>query len=223
MINNNFNKYAKSLKIKEAELNSYKNRPKGYVSPMVIEERQLNISSISVFDRLMMDRIIFLGEEIDDVVANIINAQLLFLDNEEDNTEPIWLYINSPGGDVYSGLAMYDVIQAIKAPVYTVILGAACSMAAILALSGEKKHRYALTHSRIMLHQPLGGIPFSQATDIEIYNNEMQNVKNDLIKIVSKHCNQTEEIIKMSLERDNWMTSTKAKEFGAIDKIITKI
>lgn len=220
---NNFNKYAKSKGIKDSGLERVKkSMPMGF-TPMVIEERQLNVSSISVFDRLMMDRIIFLGEEIDDVVANIINAQLLFLDTEEENNDPIWLYINSPGGDVYSGLAMYDTMQAIKAPVYTCVMGIAASMAFLLAIAGEKKHRLALKHSRLMMHQPWGGPGGVQATDLEIYNKEMQELKGDMIKIMAKHTGQSEDTIRNDAERDFWMNTVRAKEYGAIDKIITKL
>lgn len=215
-----FKKYAKSKKISSNSLDKFI-RPMS-MTPQVIEERQLNISSISVFDRLMMDRIIFLGQEIDDDVANIINAQLLFLDEEENNSEPIWLYLNCPGGDVYSGLAIYDIMQAIKSPVYTCVLGMAASMAFILAISGEKKHRYALKHSRLMLHQPWGGTGVVQATDIDIYNNEMQGIKSDLIDIVSKHTGHDIDKIKKDAERDFWMKAPAAIEYGAIDKILLK-
>jgi ATP-dependent Clp protease protease subunit len=225
---NNFDKFAKSRGISSLALHNFnksKNSsllsPKAF-TPNIIEERQLNVSVLDVFSRLMMDRIIFLGEEIDDYVANIINAQLLFLDTEENSEEPIWLYINSPGGDCYSGLAIYDTMQAIKASVYTNVMGMAASMAFILAISGEKKHRYAMKHSRLMLHQPLGGIPFSQATDIEIYNKEMQTVKIDLINIVAKHTGQPTDKIICDMERDNWMNTTVAKDYGAIDKILLK-
>lgn len=216
----NFRKYLKSKKVSSSAFDGYI-KPKS-MTPQVIEERQLNISSISVFDRLMMDRIIFLGEEIDDVVANIINAQMLFLDEEENNSEPIWLYLNCPGGDVYSGLAIYDIMQAIKSPVYTCVLGMAASMAFILAISGEKKHRYALKHSRLMLHQPWGGTGVVQATDIDIYNNEMQGIKTDLIDIVSKHTGHDVDKIKKDAERDFWMKAPQAIEYGAIDKILLK-
>jgi ATP-dependent Clp protease protease subunit len=220
---NNFDKFSKNL-ISSTTLLDFKNhrqlnRPKSF-TPMIIEERQMNASTISVFDRLMMDRIIFLGEEIDDCVANIINAQLLYLDNE--NSEPIWLYINSPGGEVYSGLAIYDTMQAIKTPVHTCVMGLAASMAFVLGVAGEKKHRFALKHSRLMQHQPLGGIGFSQATDIEIYNTEMQNIKNDLIGIISHHTKQDKDIVRQHCERDNWMTAAQAVEYNAIDKIITQ-
>ncbi len=236
MKGNNFEKFAKSKGVSALGLDKYNKskgifvpnskfiKPNGYglTSPMVIEERQLNISAISVFDRLMMDRIIFLGEEIDDVVANIINAQLLFLDNEEDIKEPIWIYINSPGGDVYSGLAMYDTMQVIKSSVNTCVMGMAASMAFILAIAGEKKHRYALKHSRLMMHQPWGGTGAMQATDIDIYNKEMQGIKHDMIHIMSKHTGQTEDQIKNDAERDYWLPASKAKDYGAIDKILLK-
>lgn len=226
-MNQDFNKFARSKGISTNSLNKYKtvrNRiaPK-MMNPMIIEERQMNASVISVFDRLMMDRIIFLGEEIDDDVANVINAQLLYLDSEDNSDEPIWLYINSPGGDVYSGLAIYDTMQMIKSKVYTNILGIACSMAFVLSISGEKKHRYASKHSRLLMHQPLGGIPFSQATDIDIYNKEMQEVKSDLIEIMALHTKQTVDKIKIDCDRDFWFTAQRALEYGAIDKILTKI
>lgn len=220
----NFDKFAKN-RITSTTLHSFKKHrqktsPYG-LTPMIIEERQLNASTISVFDRLMMDRIIFLGEEIDDFVANIINAQLLFLDNEDD-TQPIWLYINSPGGEVYSGLAIYDTMQAIKTPVYTCVMGLAASMAFVLSVAGEKKHRFALTHSRLMQHQPLGGISFSQASEIEIYNKEMQNLRTDIVKIIANHTKQSFEKVWQDCERDNWMTAQQAIDYGAIDKLITK-
>lgn len=220
---NNFDKFAKSNRINPNVLDHYKRsiRPKN-MTPMVIEQSQMNASTISVFDRLMMDKIIFLGEEIDDVIANIINAQLLFLENEENSDEPIWLYLNSPGGDVYSGLAIYDTMQMIKSPVYTCVMGLAASMAYVLSVSGEKKHRYALPHSRLMMHQPLGGVPYSQATDIAIYNEEMQEVKSDIIEIISLHTKQPIEKVRLDCERDKWLRPKQALEYGAIDKILTK-
>lgn len=229
-MNKLFSTYSKSQGINPLALDKYSKhlqkksilKPMG-MTPMVIEQSQLNASTISVFDRLMMDRIIFLGEEIDDFIANIINAQLLFLENEEENGgEPIWLYLNSPGGDVYSGLAIYDTMQMVKAPVYTCVMGLAASMAFILSIAGEKKHRYALPHSRLMMHQPLQYGGGGQATDIEIANREMQDVKNDMLQIISKHTKQDIEKIKTDAERDFWMRSKAALEYGAIDKILTK-
>jgi ATP-dependent Clp protease protease subunit len=220
-----FQKFAKDNGISAIALDSYKRwlQKKG-MTPMVISETQLNSSTISVFDRLMMDRIIFLGEEIDDFIANIINAQLLFLEQEKvEDDDSIWMYINSPGGDCYSGLAIYDTMQIIKPPVYTCVMGMAASMAFILAISGEKKHRYALKHSRLMLHQPWSNPPVSQATDLEIYNNEMQDLKNDMIDIISLHTGQTKEKIRQDAERDYWLRGQKAIDYGAIDKILTKL
>lgn len=220
-----FKKFANDKKISSLSLDSYKRyiQKKG-MTPMVISESQLNASTISVFDRLMMDRIIFLGEEIDDFIANIINAQLLFLEQEQrDDTDEIDMYINSPGGDCYSGLAIYDTMQIINAPVYTYVMGMAASMAFILAISGEKKHRYALKHSRLMMHQPWGGPGAVQATDLDIYNKEMQELKDDMITIISKHTGQDKEKVKNDAERDFWFTAKRAEEYGAIDKIVTKL
>jgi ATP-dependent Clp protease, protease subunit len=224
MLADNFSKFAKSNRINSIALDQYKRsiKPKG-MTPMVIEQSQLNASTISVFDRLMMDKIIFLGEEIDDTIANIINAQLLFLESEENNEEPIWLYINSPGGDCYSGLAIYDTMQMIKAPVYTCVMGLAASMAYVLSIAGEKKHRYALPHSRLMMHQPWGGPGAVQATDLEIYNVEMQELKTDLITIIAQHTKKDKETVRVDAERDMWFTAKRAQEYGAIDKILTKL
>lgn len=226
---NNFSNFAKSNNVNSLAFDQYKKSlqsrsmmPKA-MTPMVIENSQMNATAISVFDRLMMERIIFLGEEIDDFVANIINAQLLFLESEEETKdEPIWLYINSPGGECYSGLAIYDTMQLIKAPVYTCVMGLAASMAFVLSISGEKKHRYALPHSRLMMHQPLGGLPFSQATDMAIANEEMQELKTDLIDIIALHTKKDYDTVKNDCDRDKWFTSKRALEYGAIDKILTK-
>lgn len=231
-LSDNFLKFARSKGINSMGLHQYQNtinlqkrsimKPLS-MTPMVIEQSQLNASTISVFDRLMMDKIIFLGEEIDDFIANIINAQLLFLESEESNEEPIWLYINSPGGDCYSGLAIYDTMQMIKAPVYTCVMGLAASMAYVLSISGEKKHRYALKHSRLMMHQPWGGPGAVQATDLEIYNVEMQELKTDLIDIIAEHTKKDKDIVRVDAERDMWFTAKRAVEYGAIDKILTKL
>lgn len=191
-------------------------RPKNF-TPMIIEESEMNASIISVFDRLMQDRIIFLGEPIDDFIANTINAQLLFLDS--DNNDPIKLYINSPGGDVYSGLAIYDTIQMINSPVHTYCMGLAASMASLLLMCGEKGHRYALPNSKVMIHQPLSGIDFSQATDIEIHNKELQSIKHDINDIIFKHSTQSLRKIKKDVERDFWMKAEDALAYGIIDEI----
>jgi len=226
---NNFSNFAKSNNVNSLAFDQYKKSlqsrsmmPKA-MTPMVIENSQMNATAISVFDRLMMERIIFLGEEIDDFVANIINAQLLFLESEEETKdEPIWLYINSPGGECYSGLAIYDTMQLIKAPVYTCVMGLAASMAFVLSISGEKKHRYALPHSRLMMHQPWGGTGAVQATDMAIANEEMQELKTDLIDIIALHTKKDYDTVKNDAERDKWFTSKRALEYNAIDKILTK-
>lgn len=225
----NFSNFAKSNNVNSLAFDQYKKSlqsrsmmPKA-MTPMVIENSQMNATAISVFDRLMMERIIFLGEEIDDFVANIINAQLLFLESEEETKdEPIWLYINSPGGECYSGLAIYDTMQLIKAPVYTCVMGLAASMAFVLSISGEKKHRYALPHSRLMMHQPWGGTGAVQATDMAIANEEMQELKTDLIDIIALHTKKDYDTVKNDAERDKWFTSKRALEYNAIDKILTK-
>lgn len=188
---------------------------------MIIEESNENSSIISVFDRLMKDRIIFLGEGINDFIANTINAQLIYLTSI--SSEPIWLYINSPGGDVYSGLAIYDTIRMIDAPVYTCVMGLAASMAYILAIAGEKGHRYALPNSKMMLHQPLSGIDFSQATDIDIHNKELQSIKKDLIHIIAENTGQSVSKVKKDCERDYWMKSDESIKYGSIDEIKIKM
>lgn len=223
----NFEKFAKSNGVSGMSLDKYQ-KTKGLfvpksMTPSVIEERQLNVSTISVFDRLMMDKIIFLGTEIDDYVANIINAQLLFLDSENESEEPIWLYINSPGGSVVDALSTMDIMNAIKTSVYSAVIGTGASMAFILAISGEKKHRYMLKNSKLLLHQPLGGLPYSQATDIDIYNKEMQSIKQDLIDIVSRQTGQPKDKVEHDMSRDYWMKSEEARDYGAIDKILLKI
>lgn len=195
-------------------------RPQSF-TPMIVEQSTSNMQIISVFDRLMQDRIIFLGEPINDFIANTINAQLLYLDNE--SSEPIWLYINSPGGEVYSGLSIYDTIKMIDAPVYTCVMGLAASMAFILSISGEKGHRYALPNSKLMLHQPLGGLDYGQATDIEIYNKEIQSIKKDLTDIIIEQTTMTPEQIKIDMERDTWLKASEALEYGAIDQIRYKM
>lgn len=190
----------------------------GYVSPTVIEERQLNITSIDVFSRLMKDRIIFLGSDIDANVANIINAQLLYLDSLNNND--ITLYINSPGGSVYDGLAIYDTIHMIKSPVKTICVGLAASMASILLACGSK--RYALPHSRIMIHQPLGGVK-GQASDIVIKANEITKIKEELNQILATKTGKSLDQIYKDTDRDYYMTAQEALEYGMIDEIITKM
>ena len=190
------------------------------VTPYIIEERQLNVAQMDVFSRLMMDRIIFLGTAIDDYVANIIQAQLLFLESV-DNSKDISIYINSPGGSVYAGLGMYDTMQFIKPDVATICTGMAASMGAVLMCAGEKGKRSALPHSRIMIHQPLGGAQ-GQASDIEITAREILKLKDELYQIISKHSGQTIEKVHSDSDRDYWMKAEEAKKYGMIDEILSR-
>ena len=188
----------------------------GYISPTITEERKLNVAQMDVFSRLMMDRIIFIGSDIDSNLANIVNAQLLFLDSQNNNE--ITIYINSPGGSVYDGLAIYDTIHMIKSPVKTVCIGLAASMASILLTAGTK--RYALSHSRIMIHQPLGGVT-GQASDIVITANEITKIKDELNQILATKTGQSLDKIYKDTDRDFYMTAKEAKDYGIIDDIIT--
>lgn len=188
------------------------------IMPYIVEESSDNSNVLDVFSRLMKDNIIYLGTEIDDNVANVVNAQMLFLESQSD--EPIWMYINSPGGSVYSGMAIYDVMNLVKPPIYTVIAGVAASMAFILSTSGAKGHRYALKHSRLLLHQPMGGAE-GQATDIAITNKEIQTLKKELYEIVSINTGQSFARVKKDGERDYWMRAEDALKYGAVDKILT--
>ena len=188
----------------------------GYISPTITEERKINVAQMDVFSRLMMDRIIFIGSDIDSNLANIVNAQLLFLDSQNNNE--ITIYINSPGGSVYDGLAIYDTIHMIKSPVKTVCIGLAASMASILLTTGTK--RYALPHSRIMIHQPLGGVK-GQASDIVITANEITKIKDELNQILAAKTGQSLDKIYKDTDRDFYMTAKEAKDYGIIDDIIT--
>jgi len=190
------------------------------VTPYIIEERQLNVAQMDVFSRLMMDRIIFLGTAIDDHVANIIQAQLLFLESV-DSAKDISIYINSPGGGVYAGLGMYDTMQFIKPDVATICTGMAASMAAVLMCAGEKGKRSALPHSRIMIHQPMGGAQ-GQASDIEITAREILKLKDELYEIIAKHSGQTVKKIHNDSDRDYWMKADEAKTYGMVDEILTR-
>jgi len=187
-------------------------------APYIIEERQLNVAQMDVFSRLMMDRIIFLGEAIDDHIANIIQAQLLFLQSI-DSKRDIQIYINSPGGVVYAGLGIYDTMQYITPDVATICTGMALSMASVLLASGTAGKRAALPHSRIMIHQPLGGVQ-GQASDIEITAREVLKLKEELYQILAKHSGQKYETIHDAADRDYWMIAQEAKEFGMIDEIL---
>ena len=190
------------------------------MTPYIIEERQLNISQLDVFSRLMMDRIIFMGTAINDQIANIIQAQLLFLESA-DASKDIQIYINSPGGSVYAGLGIYDTMQLIKPDVATICTGMAASMGAVLLCAGEKGKRSGLTHSRVMIHQPLGGAQ-GQASDIEITAREILILKEELYNIISKHSGQDYDKIYEDSDRDYWMKSDKAKEYGMIDEVLSR-
>lgn len=192
----------------------------GYISPSILEERQMNVTQMDVFSRLMMDRIIFLGTPINDYVANVIQAQLLFLDTS-DQGKDISIYINSPGGSVHAGLGIYDTMQFIGSQVSTICTGMAASMAAVLLVAGEKGKRCALKHSRVMIHQPMGGMQ-GQASDMEINYKQIMLLRDELYQIISDHSGQSFEKILKDSDRDYWMTSQEALEYGMIDKILTK-
>ena len=189
------------------------------LTPNIIEERQMNIAIFDVFSRLMMDRIIFLGTAINDQVANIIQAQLLFLEST-DSSKDIQIYINSPGGSVYAGLGIYDTMQLIKPDVATICTGMAASMGAVLLCAGEKGKRSGLTHSRVMIHQPLGGAQ-GQASDIEITAREILTLKEELYNIISNHTGQDYDKVYADSDRDYWMKADKALKYGMIDEILS--
>jgi len=190
------------------------------LTPNIIEERQLNAVAMDVFSRLMMDRIIFLGTGINDQVANIVQAQLLFLEST-DASKDIQIYINSPGGSVYAGLGIYDTMQFIKPDVATICTGMAASMAAVLLCAGEKGKRSGLTHSRVMIHQPLGGAQ-GQASDIEITAREILKLKDELYQIIAHHSGQSLEKVNDDSDRDYWMKASEAKDYGMIDEILVR-
>jgi len=191
-----------------------------YISPTIIEERQMNVASMDVFSRLMMDRIIFLGVPINDYVANIIQAQLLFLESV-DAKKDIQIYLNSPGGGVYAGLGIYDTMQYIAPDVATICTGMAASMGAVLLCAGAKGKRTALKHSRVMIHQPLGGAQ-GQASDIEITAREIQKLKKELYTIISDHSGKSYDEVWKDGDRDYWMTSSEAKDYGMIDEVLIR-
>lgn len=190
------------------------------MTPYIIEERQLNVAQMDVFSRLMMDRIIFLGTGINDNIANVIQAQLLFLASA-DSSKDIQIYINSPGGSVYAGLGIYDTMQFIKPDVATICTGMAASMGAVLLCAGEKGKRSALPHSRVMIHQPMGGTQ-GQASDIEITAREIVTLKEELYNIIAKHSGQTYDKVYEDSDRDYWMKADKALEYGMIDEVLTR-
>jgi ATP-dependent Clp protease protease subunit len=219
---NEFNKFAlKHMGISSMTMHRYNSIWSNYISPTIIEERQLNIASMDVFSRLMMDRIIFLGLPIDDYVANIIQAQLLFLDSSDPNKD-IQIYFNTPGGSVYAGLGIYDTMQYISSDVASICTGMAASMGAVLLTAGAKGKRSALKHSRIMIHQPMGGAQ-GQASDIEIATREILKAKRELYQIIADHTGKPIEEVEKDSDRDHWMTSKEALEYGMIDEVLEKV
>ena len=221
MKENEFKKFAtKHLNMNGNALDKYMSISNSYISPSILEERQLNVTQMDVFSRLMMDRIIFLGTEVDDYVANVIQAQLLFLDTSDPGKD-ISLYINPPGGSVYAGLGIYDTMQFINSDVATICTGMAASMAAVLLVAGEKGKRSALKHSRVMIHQPMGGMR-GQASDMEINYKQIMILRDEVYQIISDHSGQPFDKIMKDSDRDYWMTSAEAKEYGMIDQILIK-
>ena len=218
-MNNDFKKFANDRGISSVTLHNIQSAQNSYISPTIIEERQLNIATMDVFSRLMMERIIFLGTPINDYVANVIQAQLLYLQNT--SSDDIIMYINSPGGSVYAGYGIYDTMQYIVPDVSTICTGMAASMGAVLLTAGTAGKRSALPHSRVMIHQPLGGAE-GQASDIEITAKEIQKVKKELYEIISKHSGQSYEKVWKDSDRDYWMIAEEAKEYGLIDDVIIK-
>jgi len=220
---NDFSKYFKSENpFHSSELDSFLRRMsqvRGYITPYIFEERKLNVTQLDVFSRLMMDRIIFVGEEVTSETMNILNSQLLYLNNVD--TSDITLYINTPGGSVHDGLSAVDTMNFITSDVSTVCLGMAASMGSILLVNGEKGKRYALPHSRVLIHQPLGGTQ-GQATDMEIAVEQIKILKQELYEIISAKSGQPIEKIYKDADRDHWMTAKEALEYGMIDEIITK-
>jgi ATP-dependent Clp protease, protease subunit len=221
MNNNDFRNYAtKHLGMNGLSLDKYTSiiTNSNYISPSILEERQLNVTQMDVFSRLMMDRIIFLGTEVDDYTANVIQAQLLYLDSSDPGKD-ISIYLNTPGGSVYAGLGIYDTMQFISSDVATICTGMAASMGAVLLVAGSNGKRSALKHSRVMIHQPMGGAQ-GQASDIEITAREIQKLKKELYNIIAEHSHNPFERIEKDSDRDYWMTSQEALDYGMIDKVL---
>ena len=214
---NDFLKFATSRGMNSMHVENVLNASASYISPSILEERQLNVTQMDVFSRLMMDRIIFLGTEVNDYTANVIQAQLLYLDSV-DSDRDISIYLNTPGGSVYAGLGIYDTMQFVRSRVATICTGMAASMGAVLLVAGEKGMRAALPHSRVMIHQPMGGIQ-GQASDIEITAKEILKLKDELYQIISDHSGQTVQKIRQDADRDYWMTAEEALNYGMIDKV----
>lgn len=221
IMNRDFHKYAtQHLGINGMALDDVIKSQAQYINPYILEERQLNVTQMDVFSRLMMERIIFLGTEIDDYTANTLQAQLLYLDST-DPEKDISIYINSPGGSVTAGLGIYDTMQFISSDVATICTGMAASMAAVLLTAGTEGKRQALTHSRVMIHQPLGGVQ-GQASDIEIEAKEIQKFKKELYTIISEHSHTPYDKVWQDSDRNYWMTAQEAKDYGMIDTILTR-
>ncbi len=217
--NDDFHKYAtKHMGISSMTMHQYTSVYGNYISPTIIEERQLNVATMDVFSRLMMDRIIFLGVPVNDYVANIIQAQLLYMESV-DPKKDIQIYLNTPGGSVYAGLGIYDTMQYIAPDVATICTGMAASMGAVLLSAGTHGKRTALKHSRILIHQPMGGAE-GQASDIEITAREIQKIKKELYEIIALHARQDYEKIWKDADRDYWMTAEEAKDYGMIDEVL---
>ena len=221
-MNDDFRKYAtKHLGMNGLALDKYIDITSSYISPTIIEERQMNVAQMDVFSRLMMDRIIFLGTQIDDYAANVIQAQLLYLDSSDPGKD-ISIYLNTPGGSVYAGLGIYDTMQYISSDVSTICTGMAASMGAVLLVAGTTGKRFALQHSRVMIHQPMGGAQ-GQASDIEITAREIQKLKKELYTIIANHSGKPYEQIEEDSDRDYWMTAAEAKEYGMIDDVLVRV
>ena len=218
---NDFRKYAtQHLRMSGMVIDDVIKTQNQYLNPYILEERQLNVTQMDVFSRLMMDRIIFLGTQIDDYTANTLQAQLLYLDSV-DSGKDISIYINSPGGSVTAGLGIYDTMQFISSDVATICTGMAASMGAVLLVAGQEGKRSALPHSRVMIHQPLGGVQ-GQASDIEIEAKEIQKFKKELYKIISTHSHQPFEKVWNDSDRNYWMTAEEAKAYGMIDEVLIR-
>ena len=221
MLKDEFRNYAlKQHGISSLKMDRYVSMTRNYITPYIIEERPMNITQLDVFSRLMKDRIIFLGVPIDDDVANIIQAQLLFLESQDPDRD-IQIYLNSPGGMVYAGLGIYDTMQYLTPDVSTICTGMAASMAAVLLCAGAKGKRFALPHSRVMIHQPMGGAQ-GQASDIEIEAQEIMKIKKELYDIIAHHTGKSFDQVWQDSDRDHWMVAAEAKEYGMIDQVLIK-
>lgn len=222
-IKKDFKLFASDKGISTTSIDNYAKMSGTYINPSILEERQLNITQMDVFSRLFMERILYLGSEVDSDVANILTSQLLYLEMQDPKAQ-ITMYINSPGGSIYDGLAIYDTMQYVSCPISTMCTGLAASMASVLLCAGENGQRYALPHSRVLLHQPLGNTGFGQASDIEIYSREILKLKNEIYQIISEHTGQTIGKITIDADRDHWLTAKEAIEYGKlglIDKVVS--